>query len=59
MVGSAWTGNDESNDRQEKTGMEFKKYSGKLLELAKKQRMNTETRKNVFCVIMSAEVSYM
>lgn len=28
-----------------------------LMELARKQRMNTDVRKSVFCVIMSSEVS--
>lgn len=27
-----------------------------LMELARKQRMNTDVRKSVFCVIMSSEV---
>lgn len=30
-------------------------FSAKLLELARKQRMNTDDRRNVFCIIMSAE----
>lgn len=29
----------------------------KLLELARKQRMNTDVRKNVFLVMMTSEVS--
>ena len=29
----------------------------KLLELARKQRMNTDVRKNIFLVIMTSEVS--
>ena len=28
-----------------------------LMELARKQRMNTDVRKSVFCVIMSSEVT--
>ena len=27
-----------------------------LMELARKQRMNTDVRKSIFCVIMSSEV---
>ena len=30
--------------------------SAQLLELARKQRMNTDVRKNIFCVIMSSQV---
>lgn len=30
-------------------------YSTKILELAHKQRMNTDIRKNIFCVLMSSE----
>lgn len=30
--------------------------STQLLELARRQRMNTDVRKNVFCVIMSSQV---
>lgn len=54
VVGSAWTGNVKeiggaSNKQKEES------FSEQLLDLAKKQRMNTEDRKNVFCTIMSAE----
>lgn len=30
-------------------------YSAKILELARKQRMNTDIRRNIFCVVMSSE----
>jgi nucleolar MIF4G domain-containing protein 1 len=30
-------------------------FSTQLLQLAKKMRMNTEQRKNIFCLIMSSE----
>lgn len=30
-------------------------YSAKILELARKQRMNTDIRRNIFCVLMSSE----
>ena len=29
--------------------------SGKILELARKQRMNTDVRRNIFCTIMTSE----
>ena len=31
------------------------KFSAELLELARKQRMNTDVRRNIFCVLMTAE----
>lgn len=30
-------------------------FSAKVLKLARKQRMNTEVRRNIFCVIMTSE----
>ena len=30
-------------------------FSSKVLELARKQRMNTDIRRNIFCVIMTSE----
>lgn len=30
-------------------------FSAKVLDLARKQRMNTEIRRNIFCVIMTSE----
>ncbi len=30
-------------------------YSAKMLELARKQRMNTDVRRDIFCVLMSSE----
>lgn len=56
VVGSAWTGvieNNQSSDGSKKSD----KFSQKLLKLAKSQRMNTDTRKNIFCILMSSEVS--
>jgi len=31
-------------------------YDKKLLDMAKKYRMNTDTRKNIFCILFTAEV---
>lgn len=56
-MGSAWSGEEKSELSNAETTKQTEKYSVKLLALAKKQRMNTETRKNIFCIIMSAEVS--
>ncbi|KAH8278276.1 hypothetical protein KR044_009428 [Drosophila immigrans] len=59
IVGSAWTGNlaemgsaQAAQEKQQQPGSQ--RYSEKLLELAKKQHMNTAERRNIFCIIMSA-----
>lgn len=60
VVGSAWTGNinDISGAAKASTSKKNEqKFSEQLLELARKQRMNTDERRNVFCILMSAEVS--
>lgn len=60
VVGSAWTGNinDISGAAKASSSKKSeKKFSEQLLELARKQRMNTDERRNVFCILMSAEVS--
>ncbi|KAJ8931819.1 hypothetical protein NQ314_015215 [Rhamnusium bicolor] len=54
VVGSAWTGNAPENKKLE-TSSKAEGFPEKLLELARKQRMNTDTRRNIFCIIMSAE----
>uniref|UniRef100_A0A182T511 MI domain-containing protein n=1 Tax=Anopheles maculatus TaxID=74869 RepID=A0A182T511_9DIPT len=60
LVGSAWLGSKEnpsaagpSNGNASSHGEG--QYSAQLLELARQQRMNTDDRRNVFCVVMSAE----
>ncbi|XP_017771017.1 PREDICTED: nucleolar MIF4G domain-containing protein 1 homolog [Nicrophorus vespilloides] len=54
VVGSAWSGKvDDKVDKVEK--VKGDNFSQKLLDLAKKQRMSTDTRRNIFCIIMSAE----
>uniref|UniRef100_A0A1Q3EYD3 Protein involved in high osmolarity signaling pathway n=1 Tax=Culex tarsalis TaxID=7177 RepID=A0A1Q3EYD3_CULTA len=61
LVGSAWMGDAggagkragaaaAKNGTQQEEG-----FSQQLLELARKQRMNTDDKRNVFCAIMSAE----
>lgn len=57
LVGSAWHGKDakEAGTSSTSTGAETGAYSQQLLELARKQRMNTDDKRNVFCAIMSAE----
>lgn len=58
VVGSAWQGTGPgvaTNDEQQ-TASKYN-FSQQILELARKQRMNTDVRKNVFCILMTAEVS--
>ncbi|XP_026472282.1 nucleolar MIF4G domain-containing protein 1 homolog [Ctenocephalides felis] len=55
-VGSAWSGSGKNNTQNsDNTSSSNNAYSEKLLELARKQGMNTEIRKNIFCAIMSGE----
>ncbi|KAK5877763.1 hypothetical protein CesoFtcFv8_025239 [Champsocephalus esox] len=54
IVGSSWSGAPmigEQNASKESEG----KFSAKVLDLARKQRMNTEVRRNIFCVVMTSE----
>ncbi|XP_054847108.1 nucleolar MIF4G domain-containing protein 1 [Eublepharis macularius] len=57
IVGSSWSGapmiDNSSNKIQHilPTGM----VSSKILELARKQRMNTDIRRNIFCILMTSE----
>ncbi|XP_073961378.1 nucleolar MIF4G domain-containing protein 1 homolog [Choristoneura fumiferana] len=53
VVGSAWEGN---RPRLEEKAKVVPSTDQKLLELARKQRMNTDVRRSIFCVIMAAEV---
>ncbi|KAK3603642.1 hypothetical protein CHS0354_017359 [Potamilus streckersoni] len=58
IVGSAWEGHNTSKTENDKPQIHCEgtgSFSSHLLELAKKQRMNTEIRRNIFCVIMSSE----
>jgi nucleolar MIF4G domain-containing protein 1 len=58
VVGSAWQGSGPgaANSEEQKTAL-TENFSQKLLELARQQRMNTDVRKNIFCILMTAEVS--
>lgn len=61
VVGSAWTGSMKhigGATKSNSTKKDTEKFSQQLLELARKQRMNTDERRNVFCVLMSAEVDF-
>lgn len=50
LVGSAWKGNSPKQETESKL-----KFSDSLLEMAKKQRMSTDAKRQIFCIIMSAE----
>ncbi|XP_074841168.1 nucleolar MIF4G domain-containing protein 1 [Carettochelys insculpta] len=57
IVGSSWSGAPMIENIGTKTQdkLPVGKMSSKILELARKQRMNTDIRRNIFCVLMSSE----
>ena len=55
IVGSAFTGNLVGTEREQVNKTETDQFSDKLLSLAKKMRMNTDIRRQIFCILMSAE----
>ncbi|XP_068160210.1 nucleolar MIF4G domain-containing protein 1 isoform X2 [Antennarius striatus] len=61
IVGSSWSGAPMIREQQggpaseQSAAEEQFQFSAKVLELARKQRMNTEVRRNIFCVIMTSE----
>ncbi|KFM59175.1 Nucleolar MIF4G domain-containing protein 1, partial [Stegodyphus mimosarum] len=58
IVGSAWSERDVPDDKTEhdQTSILPKTHvSEKILELAQRHHMNTEVRKSIFCIIMTAE----
>ena len=57
IVGSAFTGNllGAETEMEDKSGPRQEEFSTKLLELARKMRMNTDTRRRIFCLLMSSE----
>lgn len=65
VVGSAWSGNvndigaaasaPAKGSKQAAAFAEATQFSATILALAKAQRMNTDDRRNVFCVLMTAE----
>ncbi|XP_074659239.1 uncharacterized protein LOC141911993 [Tubulanus polymorphus] len=58
MVGSAWSGKQTDSTATSKTGATStvdSSFSSDIVELARKQRMNTDIRKNIFCIIMTSE----
>ncbi|XP_072110143.1 nucleolar MIF4G domain-containing protein 1 [Mobula birostris] len=57
IVGSSWSGAPmiDSAGVKPQQDIVVGELSGKILELARKQRMNTDIRKNIFCVLMTSE----
>ncbi|KAM4718023.1 nucleolar MIF4G domain-containing protein 1 isoform 1-T1 [Anableps anableps] len=58
IVGSSWSGApmiSKQDDTTSKQSAAEGQFSQKVLELARKQRMNTEVRRNIFCVLMTSE----
>ncbi|KAM3860518.1 nucleolar MIF4G domain-containing protein 1 [Diretmus argenteus] len=57
IVGSSWSGapmiSGPGNNTSKQTAEG--QFSAKVLDLARKQRMNTEVRRNIFCVLMTSE----
>lgn len=63
LVGAGWTGNPlvEREEQKAKENKKIKKpvveQEEQLLEVAKKQGMNTDIRRSIFVVLMTSEVS--
>ena len=57
LVGSAWAGNEKSAAKETKTTgtVEGDQQREKIFALARKQHMNTDDKKNIFYVLMTAE----
>ncbi|XP_004081162.1 nucleolar MIF4G domain-containing protein 1 [Oryzias latipes] len=58
IVGSSWSGVPMIGKQEDPTAKHSSTegwFSAKVLELARKQRMNTEVRRNIFCVLMTSE----
>jgi nucleolar MIF4G domain-containing protein 1 len=61
VVGSAWTGSHPGKQDPDNCTklQQTNEYSQKLLDLARKHHMNTDVRRNIFCILMTAEVVYI
>ncbi|XP_054246171.1 nucleolar MIF4G domain-containing protein 1 [Indicator indicator] len=57
IIGSSWSGAPMINDKTSKTQQKLPvgKVSSKIMELARKLRMNTDIRRSIFCVLMTSE----
>ena len=64
LIGAGWTGDplvdnkrSRENEGPDKQQAERGTESQKMLDLAKKQGMNTDVRRSVFIVLMTSDVS--
>ncbi|XP_056341351.1 LOW QUALITY PROTEIN: nucleolar MIF4G domain-containing protein 1 [Oenanthe melanoleuca] len=57
IVGSSWSGAPMISDTKSQTQQKLHvgKVSSKIMELARKLRMNTDIRRSIFCVLMMSE----
>lgn len=56
IVGSSWSGAPMIGQSSDKASTKaVGKVSAKIMDLARKQRMNTDIRRNIFCVVMTSE----
>nr|XP_023694480.1 nucleolar MIF4G domain-containing protein 1 isoform X1 [Paramormyrops kingsleyae] len=56
IVGSSWSGAPMIGEHgKTQPAAAEGQFSAKVLELARKQRMNTDVRKSIFCIIMTSE----
>ncbi|KAG7197752.1 hypothetical protein KM043_001576 [Ampulex compressa] len=55
VIGSAWSGGDKDSKPTQAKEHADSMFGQKILDLARKQRMNTDTRRNIFCILMTAE----
>ncbi|XP_017789407.1 PREDICTED: nucleolar MIF4G domain-containing protein 1-like [Habropoda laboriosa] len=55
IIGSAWSGPNNVHNKAATNGHSKLNFDKKMLDLAQKQRMNTDTRRNIFCILMTAE----
>ncbi|XP_064018881.1 nucleolar MIF4G domain-containing protein 1 [Pogoniulus pusillus] len=57
IIGSSWSGAPMIDDKTSKSQQKLRvgKVSSKILELARKLRMNTDIRRSIFCVLMTSE----
>ncbi|XP_014727717.1 PREDICTED: nucleolar MIF4G domain-containing protein 1 [Sturnus vulgaris] len=57
IVGSSWSGAPMISDIKSQAQQKLRvgKVSSKIMELARKMRMNTDIRRSIFCVLMMSE----
>ncbi|KAH9370594.1 hypothetical protein HPB48_002475 [Haemaphysalis longicornis] len=55
VVGSAWVGSDQPSEKKSDAPSQQPQFSSKILKLAQKHHMNTDVRRNIFCILMTAE----